>query len=68
MMHSDLERFDLDSGRSRTSDSIESHPTLRQTSRFRVADDEEDATTGGLRYAAGIWRNVAAKRRQLRKP
>jgi hypothetical protein len=67
MIHSNFEPVDLDSGRSRTSDSVESRPTLRQTSRFR-ADDEEDATTGGLRYAAGIWRNVAAKRRQLRKP
>jgi len=68
MIHPDFEPLDFDSGRSRTSDSGESRPTLRQTSRFRVADDEEDATTGGLRYAAGIWRNVAAKRRQLRKP
>jgi hypothetical protein len=67
MIHSDLEDVRRDSGRSRDEVVLEGTPTLRQTSRFRSPDDD-DVVSGGLRHAAGVWRDVAAKRRKHRKP
>jgi hypothetical protein len=66
MMYSDLEDGRRDSGRSRDEVMLEAAPTLRQNSRFRAPDDE-DVVSGGLRHAAGVWRQVAAKRRKHRK-
>lgn len=66
MIHSDLEDVRRDSGRSRDEVMIESAPSIRLTSRFRAPDDD-DVVSGGLRHAAGVWRELAAKRRQHRK-
>jgi hypothetical protein len=66
MFESDLEETGRITGRGKEKAVIEAQPTLRQTSRFRAADEDE-AMSGGLRHAADVWRKVTAKRRQSRK-
>ena len=67
MIRYDVERVGRSSGRSQDDDLTDGNPTLRPSPRFRAQDDD-DAVSGGLRHAAGVWREVAAKRRQSRKP
>ena len=66
-MHSNTESSKQSYGRSRIDVATDDRPTIRPTSRYRASDDDE-SETGGLYYAADVWRIVIAKRAKRRKP